>query len=193
MLSRQDLMTLEAYAAVRADFRRRAREHRRARQVALGDHVMLCFEDRDTVHYQIQEMLYIERHFEPQDIQDELDAYVPLIPTGTNFKATMMIEYPVPAVRDRQLRELVGIENRVYVQVEGSERVYAKADEDLGRTNADKTSAVHFLSFELPDADRRALRAGAVLSLGVDHVKYVHHISELPDPAKNQLIKDLRD
>jgi len=193
MLGRQDLMTLEAYAAVRPEFQRRARQHRRARQLALGDHVTLCFEDRETVHYQIQEMLYIERHFEAQDIQDELDAYVPLIPTGTNFKATMMIEYPSPAVRDRKLRELVGIENRVYVQVEGSERVYATADEDLERATTDKTSAVHFLRFELPDADRRALRAGAVLSLGVDHVKYVHHIPELPDPAKNQLIKDLRD
>jgi hypothetical protein len=192
MLNKNDLMTLEAYAAVRPEFQRRARQHRRSRQVALGDHITLCFEDRDTVHYQIQEMLYIERHFEPQDIEDELEAYVPLIPTGTNFKATMMIEYPAPAIRARRLQELVGIEHGVYVQVEGSERVLAVADEDLKRSSQDKTSAVHFLRFELPETDRRALLAGAVLSIGVDHPRYAHHISELPDLVKNELIKDLR-
>ena len=191
MLGRQDLMTLEAYAAVRPEFQRRARQHRQARRISLGDHVTLCFEDRDTVHYQIQEMLYIERHFEAQDIQDELDAYVPLIPTGTNLKATMMIEYPAPAVRQRRLRELVGIEHRVYLQVEGSSRIYAQADQDLERTTSEKTSAVHFLTFEVPQSDRQSLRAGAGLAMGVDHDQYVYHETELPDALKNQLVKDL--
>jgi hypothetical protein len=191
MLAREDLMTLEAYAAVRAEFKRTAAQHRRERQVALGDHVTLCFEDRKTIQYQIQEMLYIERHFEPQDIQDELDAYTPLIPTGTNFKATMMIEYSSPVVRAQKLSELVGIENRVYVQVEGQERVYAKADEDLERTTADKTSAVHFLSFEMPENQRVLLEAGASLAIGVDHLRYTAHVDDVNDTVRLNLIKDL--
>ena len=191
MLEREDLMTLETYAAVRAEFKRTAARHRRARQVALGDHVTLCFEDRETIQYQIQEMLYIERHFEPQDIQDELDAYVPLIPTGTNFKATMMIEYSSPVVRAQKLQELVGIEHRVYVQVEGHDRVYARADEDLERATADKTSAVHFISFELPDTQRRALQAGAALQIGVDHPRYSATTGDVADAVRCELIRDL--
>jgi hypothetical protein len=191
MLAREDLMTLEAYAAVRAEFKRSAAQHRRARQVALSDHVTLCFEDLDTIRYQIQEMLYIERHFEPQDIQDELDAYTPLIPTGTNFKATMMIEYSSPVVRAQKLQELVNIENRVYVQVEGHDRVYAQADEDLERTTADKTSAVHFLTFELPETQRRALQAGAALQIGVDHPRYSATTGDVTDEVRCELIRDL--
>jgi hypothetical protein len=191
MLVREDLMTLEAYAAVRTEFKRMAARHRRARQVTLGDHVTLCFEDRATIQYQIQEMLYIERHFEPQGIQDELDAYVPLIPTGTNFKATMMIEYSSSVVRVQKLQELVNIENRVYVQVEGHDRVYAHADEDLERATADKTSAVHFLTFELPDAQRRALQAGAALQVGVDHPRYSINIGDVTDDVRCELIRDL--
>ena len=191
MLGRQDLMTLEAYARVRDEYRRSARQHRRARQIALGDHVTLQFEDQETVRYQIQEMLHIERTFEESGIQDELDAYVPMIPTGTNFKATMMIEYPVPAVRHQRLQELQGIEDRVYVQIEGSERIYARADEDLERTSATKTSAVHFLRFELPESDRAKLRAGAVLSMGIDHARYTAHIAEVPEALVHQLIHDL--
>lgn len=191
MLVREDLMTLETYAAVRAEFKRTAAQHRRERQVALGDHVTLCFEDLNTIRYQIQEMLYIERHFEPQDIQDELDAYTPLIPTGTNFKATMMIEYSSPVVRAQKLQELVGIEHRVYVQVEGHDRVYAQADEDLDRATADKTSAVHFLRFELPEHQRAVLRAGAELAIGVDHARYTAHVSELSDSVRANLLKDL--
>ena len=191
MLVREDLMTLEAYAAVRSEFKRTASRHRRARQVALGDHVTLCFEDLATIRYQIQEMLYIERHFEPQDIQDELDAYTPLIPTGTNFKATMMIEYSSPVVRAQKLQELVDIENRVYVQVEGHDRVYARADEDLERATADKTSAVHFLTFELPEAQRRALQAGAALQIGVDHPRYSATTGDIADKLRCELIRDL--
>jgi hypothetical protein len=191
MLLREDLMTLEAYAAVRTEFKRTAAHHRRARQVALGDHVTLCFEDLDTIRYQIQEMLYIERHFEPQDIQDELDAYTPLIPTGTNLTATMMIEYSSPVVRASKLQELVGIEHRVYVQVEGHDRVYADADGDLERTTADKTSAVHFLSFQLPEVQRRALQAGAAVQIGVDHARYSANTGDVADELRCVLIKDL--
>lgn len=192
MLAREDLMTLEAYAAVRSEFKRTAARHRRERQLALGDHVTLTFEDRATIQYQIQEMLYIERHFEPQDIQDELDAYVPLIPTGTNFKATMMIEYSSPVVRAEKLKELVGIEDRVYVQVEGQARCYAQADEDLERATADKTSAVHFLRFELCQRDRDLLKAGAELAVGIDHERYTVHIAEVSDGVRNQLLQDIR-
>ena len=191
MLAREDLMTLEAYSAVRAEFRRTAARHRRSRQVHLGDHVTLCFEDRATIRYQIQEMLYIERHFEPQDIQNELDAYLPLIPTGTNFKATMMIEYSSPVIRAEKLQELVGIEERVYVQVEGHDRVYARADEDLERATADKTSAVHFLTFELPDTQCRALQAGAALQVGVDHPRYSATTGDVADGVRCELIRDL--
>ena len=191
MLAREDLMTLEAYSAVRAEFRRTAARHRRSRQVHLGDHVTLCFEDRATIRYQIQEMLYIERHFEPQDIQNELDAYLPLIPTGTNFKATMMIEYSSPVIRAEKLQELVGIEERVYVQVEGHDRVYARADEDLERATADKTSAVHFLTFELPDTQCRALQAGAALQVGVDHPRYSATTGDVSDGVRCELIRDL--
>ena len=191
MLAREDLMTLEAYSAVRAEFRRTAARHRRSRQVHLGHHVTLCFEDRATIRYQIQEMLYIERHFEPQDIQNELDAYLPLIPTGTNFKATMMIEYSSPVIRAEKLQELVGIEERVYVQVEGHDRVYARADEDLERATADKTSAVHFLTFELPDTQCRALQAGAALQVGVDHPRYSATTGDVSDGVRCELIRDL--
>jgi hypothetical protein len=191
MLGRQDLMTLEAYARVRDEYRRSARQHRRARQIALGDHVTLQFEDQETIRYQIQEMLHIERTFEESGIQDELDAYVPLIPTGTNFRATMMIEYSTPAIRHQRLRDLVGIETRVYVQVEGSQRVYARADEDLERATDAKTSAVHFLTFELSESDRRKLQAGAGLAMGIDHARYTAHVSDVPDALRGELVSDL--
>ena len=191
MLGRQDLMTLEAYARVRDDYRRSARQHRRARQIALGDHVTLHFEDLDTVRYQIQEMLHIERTFEESGIQAELDAYVPLIPTGTNLKATMMIEYPSAPIRHERLQALTGIEHRVYVQVEGSARQYAEADEDLERATATKTSAVHFLRFELSESDRRRLQAGAGMSIGIDHPQYTAHITEISDQLRGELVRDL--
>ena len=191
MLGRQDLMTLEAYARVRDDYRRSARQHRRARQISLGDHVTLHFEDQETVRYQIQEMLHIERTFEESGIQDELDAYVPLIPTGTNLKATMMIEYPSVPIRHERLQALTGIEHRVYVQVEGSARQYAQADEDLERATANKTSAVHFLRFELPQEDRMKLQAGAALAMGIDHAQYTAYIAEISDELHSELIKDL--
>jgi predicted alternative tryptophan synthase beta-subunit len=191
MLKHSDLMSLEQYSRIRAQYKKTAAQHRKQRQIALGDHVTLTFEDRDTIQYQIQEMLYIERHFESDEIQDELDAYVPLIPTGTNFKATMMIEYSSPVVRAEKLQELVGIEHRVYVQIEGHDRVYARADEDLERTTDHKTSAVHFLTFELPVDQRSALIAGATLQIGVDHARYSANTGDIQDSLRFELIKDL--
>lgn len=172
MLTRQDLMTLEDYAAVREEYRARARQHRRDRQVQLGRHVTLCFEDRDTVLYQIQEMLYIERTFDGEGIQDELDAYNPLVPQGSNLTATMMIEYSDPEERALRLQELIGIEHKVYVEIFNRERIYAVADEDLERTTPDKTSAVHFLRFNLTPSMLHELSGAADLIIGVDHAHY---------------------
>lgn len=190
MLTRQDLMTLEDYAAVRDEYRIRARQHRRARQVELGRHITLCFEDRATVLYQIQEMLHVERTFDPQGIQDELDAYNPLIPHGLNLTATMMIEYSDPEERAQRLRDLVGIEHRVYVEIFKRHRVYAQADEDLDRATADKTSAVHFLRFALPEAMIQELRGNADLIVGVDHEGY-RDSRLLTIDRKENLLKDL--
>ena len=183
-------MTLEAYAATRPNRRQDALLHRRLRQVELGAHVTLCFEDRETVLYQIQEMLHIERTFEPSGIQDELDAYSPLVPTGTNLKATMMIEYSDPKERALRLKELVGIERHVYVEIHGRHRVYAVADEDLDRETEDKTSAVHFLRFELPTEMRLDLAHGAELIVGVDHARYSRS-ALLTMERRHELIKDL--
>ncbi|MCX7961985.1 MAG: DUF3501 family protein [Burkholderiales bacterium] len=171
-IQRDSLLTLEAYARERPAFRSRVIAHKKPRTVHLGEHLTLVFEDELTIRYQVQEMLRIERLFEEEDIQGELDVYNPLIPDGTNLKATLMIEYDDPAERRRRLAELRGIEDRVWVQVEGGARVYAIADEDLERETEEKTSAVHFLRFELDEADRRRLKAGAGLTIGVDHPQY---------------------
>jgi hypothetical protein len=171
-IERDSLLSLEAYARDRNAFRARVIEHKRRRNVALGGHVTLQFEDELTIRYQIQEMLRIERTFEEAGIQDELDAYNPLIPDGSNLKATMMIEYPDVAERQRNLARLRGIEDRVWLQVDGFDRVQAVADEDLERENDTKTSAVHFLRFELAPDMRRALREGAALGVGIDHPHY---------------------
>ena len=167
-LTRKDLLSLERYAAERNDFRARVLAHKKARHVALGANAALLFEDRTTVQYQVQEMLRIERIFEPGGIQEELDAYNPLIPDGSNLKATLLFEYPDPALRAERLRQLADIEHRVYADVAGQPRIFAHADEDLGRSNEEKTSAVHFLRFEFPAAAVTALRAGAALSFGID-------------------------
>lgn len=167
-LTRSDLLPLERYAAERPGFRTRVLAHKKARGIALGANVTLLFEDRLTVQYQIQEMLRIERIFEAAGIQDELDAYNPLIPDGNNLKATMLFEFPDPAVRIERLAQLGGIEHRVYARVEGFDKLFAHADEDLDRSSADKTSAVHFLRFEFPPDAIEALRAGAALELGIE-------------------------
>jgi len=175
MLTQQDLYSLEHYSASRSDYKRVAVEHRRRRQIKLGQNMTLHFEDRVTVQYQIQEMLLIERTFSQQGIQDELDAYNPLIPTGTNLKATLTLEYGDPAVRAAALARLQGVEDRVYIRVEGYDPVYAIADEDLDRSTDTKTSAVHFLRFELTSDMINALSANqSSLTVGVDHAEYTH-------------------
>ena len=166
-LTRADLMPLERYTLERQDFRRRAMAHKQRRRIALGDSATLLFEDRLTVQYQVQEMLRIERIFEPAGIQDELDAYNPLIPDGDNLKATLLFEFTDPETRTRQLGRLVGIEHRVYAEIEGFPRVFAHAD-DQGRSRADRTAAVHFLRFEFAPPAIAALAAGATLHVGID-------------------------
>jgi hypothetical protein len=190
-ISRDSLLSLEAYARQRQELRTKIMAHKRDRTVHLGAHVTLVFEDEQTIRYQIQEMLRIERTFEEQGIQDELDAYNPLIPDGRNLKATMMIEYADAEERKRALAGLKGIEDRVWVLVAGSARVYAIADEDLERENEEKTSAVHFLRFELSEEMASALKSGAVLSMGVDHENYQAEISALAAGVCTSLARDL--
>jgi hypothetical protein len=189
-IERGSLLSLEAYARERNAFRARVIEHKKRRSVPLGEHVTLLFEDELTIRYQVQEMLRIERIFEEEGIQHELQAYNPLVPDGGNLKATMMIEYPDPAERQRALAHLRGIEDRVWVQVAGHARVHAIADEDLERENDEKTSAVHFLRFELDPAMREALRGGARLALGIDHPQYQAMVDVAPE-ARAALAADL--
>jgi hypothetical protein len=189
-IERGSLLSLEAYARERNAFRARVIEHKRRRTLRLGDHVTLIFEDELTVRYQIQEMLRIERIFEEDGIRHELDTYNPLVPDGTNLKATMMIEYPDVAERQAALARLKGIEDRVWVQAEGCARVAAIADEDLERENEAKTSAVHFLRFELDENMRRALKQGAGLSAGVDHPNYRASVGVAP-AVRDCLVNDL--
>lgn len=190
-IDRASLMTLEAYAKARPEFRKQVLAHKKHRTLALGPNVTLVFEDELTMRYQVQEMLRAERIFEESGIQDELDAYNPLIPDGGNWKATMLIEYPDVTERQRMLARLIGIEDRVWVRVEGSERVYAIADEDLERETSEKTASVHFLRFELSDGAKARLRAGAALAAGVDHENYRYQIDEVDEPARLSLMKDL--
>lgn len=172
-ITRESLMSLEAYAKARPEFRARVMAHKKNRTVQLGEHVTLVFEDELTIRYQIQEMLRIEKTFEEAGILDELEAYGPLVPDGSNWKATMMIEYPDEAERRAMLAKLKGIEGRVWVQVMDFARVHAIADEDLERENEEKTSSVHFLRFELAPEMIAAARAGATIAMGVDHALYM--------------------
>ena len=190
-ITADSLMTLEAYAKARKDIKAQVIAHRRLRSVALGEHVNVQFEDEKTIRYQIQEMLRIERIFEPDGIAQEIEAYAPLVPDGTNWKATMLIEYPDPHERKRELSRLIGVEDRLFVDVEGHARVYAIADEDLDRENDEKTSAVHFVRFELPPNARAAVRAGAGVRLGCDHPNYPAHVSIAPETLAS-LAGDLR-
>jgi hypothetical protein len=191
MIKRESLLPLETYARERDAFRARVIEHKKRRTVRLGDHVTLLFEDELTVRYQVQEMLRIERIFEEQGIQHELDAYNPLVPDGTNWKATMLIEYPDAEERKRKLAELRGIERRVWTEVAGCARVAAIADEDLERESEEKTSSVHFLRFELEAPMREALARGAPLALGIDHPCYQASV-QLPAEVRAALCADLR-
>ena len=191
-LTHDKLMTLEAYARARNAFRADVMAHKKNRMIHLGDHLTLLFEDELTMQYQVQEMLRLERMFEPELIQEELDVYNPLIPDGSNWKATMMIEYPDAEERQRKLAELTGIEDRVWVQVAGFERVHAIADEDLDRTTDEKTSAVHFMRFELTPQMVAALKQGAGLSMGVDHPSYQAAIDPVPPAVYTSLVRDLQ-
>jgi len=189
-IDRASLMTLEAYARERPQFRARVMAHKKNRTVRLGDHLTLIFEDELTLRYQVQEMLRVERIFEEQGIREELEAYNPLVPDGHNLKATLMLEYPEPEERSRRLEELIGIEDRVWIQVEGHERVWPVADEDLERENERKTSSVHFLRFEVTEAMAGALKNGAGLAIGVAHPRYAAKL-EAPPAVRNALVKDL--
>ena len=191
LITRDSLMPLERYAKERTAFRAKVMAHKKARNVAVGGHVTLIFEDELTVRYQIQEILRIEKTFEEEGINEELDAYNPLIPTGREFKATMMIEYPDPEVRKVELARLKNIEDKVYVQVEGSDKVYAIADEDMDRTNEEKTSAVHFLRFPLSDDMAAALKYGVSLTIGVDHPNYTAAVSPVSNATRESLVGDL--
>ena len=190
-ITRDSLLTLEAYAKIRKSSRPEAIAHRRLRSVKLGEHVTVQFEDEQTIRRQIQEMLHIEKIFDEDGINGEIEAYAPLVPNGSNWKATMMIEYPDPHERKRELARLIGIEDRMFVEVEGHGRVYAIADEDLERENEEKTSSVHFLRFEFNAKQREAIRAGAVVKLGCDHTHYPAHVAITPDTLAS-LAGDLR-
>lgn len=190
-ITRDSLMSLEAYDKHRKSHKAERIAHRRLRSVHLGEHLNLQFEDEQTVRVQIQEMLRIEKIFDEEGIQAEIDAYAPLVPDGSNWKATVLIEFPDPNERRRELARLIGIEDRLFVEVEGHPRVYAIADEDLDRENEEKTSAVHFVRFEFSDSMRRAILAGASVKLGCDHTNYPAHV-EIPAETLTSLAGDLK-
>jgi len=190
-IARASLLSLEAYARERSAFRARVLEHKKPRTVHVGEHVTLLFEDELTIRYQIQEMLRIEKTFEEAGIQDELDVYNPLVPDGSNWKATMLIEYEDIEERKHALARLQGIENKVRVRVEGHEPVYAVADEDLERTAPEKTASVHFLRFELTPGMVSALKGGAALSMGVDHAQYSAAVDQIAEATRKALLADL--
>jgi hypothetical protein len=190
-ITRDSLMTLEAYAKARVEYRARVIEHKKPRTVRLGEHLTLIFEDELTMRYQVQEMLRVEKIFEEAGINDELDAYNPLVPDGSNWKATMMIEYPDVDERTRMLARLIGIEDRVWVRIAGHAPVYAIADEDLDRSTDEKTASVHFLRFELTLAMKQAFKSGASMAIGVDHPSYRHTLDPVPPPTLAALLQEL--
>ena len=189
-LKHDDLLSLEEYASQRGDFRSKVMAHKKNRKVALGENATLYFEDRLTMQYQIQEMLRIERIFEPEGIQEELDAYNPLIPEGRNLKATFMLEYPDVEERKAALSQLLGIEDKVWIQVKGFDKVYAIANEDLDRTTEEKTSSVHFLRFEFTPEMVEAAKQGAPLAMGIEHDKYSFTLDPVPDHIRESLVAD---
>jgi len=190
-LTREGLFSLEKYAEVRNDFRAEVMAHKRDRRLSLGTNATLYFEDRLTMQYQVQEMLRIERIFEAAGINEELGAYNPLIPDGNNWKATFMVEFPEIAERRAMLHRLVGIEDRVWMQIDEFERIRPIADQDLERDTEEKTSAVHFLEFRLPPEQVRALKEGASLAAGIDHENYHVEVRPVPDNVRNSLLNDL--
>nr|WP_187148427.1 DUF3501 family protein [Thioalkalivibrio sulfidiphilus] len=190
-LTRDDLYSLEKYAEVRPQFRAEVMKHKRDRIVPVGPNVTLHFEDRLTMQYQIQEMLRAERIYESEGIMEELEAYNPLIPDGSNFKATMMVEFDDVEERKVALAKLIGIEDKTWVQVSGFDRVYAIADEDMERDTEEKTSSVHFMRFELTPDMVKAAKSGAAISVGVDHDNYAHQVEPLPQGIRDSLARDL--
>jgi hypothetical protein len=190
-LTRADLMSLEQYSLTRKEFRAKVLEHKKNRIVGVGPNATWCFEDQLTIQYQVQEMLRVERIFEAAGIQDELDAYNPLIPDGANWKATFLLEFPDAEERRGRLAGLKGVEDRCWVQVEGCDRVMAICDEDLERENDEKTSAVHFMRFELTPAMIAKVRTAAPISVGIDHPNYRHEVRPLPQPTRDSLATDL--
>jgi hypothetical protein len=190
-IARNSLLSLENYSKSRIAMRNQVIEHKKERTVPLGNHVTFLFEDELTIRYQIQEMLHIEKIFDEEGIQAELDAYLPLVPEGSNLKATMQIEYENEIERRAALGRLIGIEDRVFIQVEGEPPVYAIADEDLERENDEKTSAVHFVRFELTPAMKARLRDGAALQIGCDHPNYRVPVQTIESRARASLLKDL--
>lgn len=190
-LTRNDLMSLEQYSTARKDFRAKVLDHKTRRIVAVGPNTTWCFEDQLTVQYQVQEMLRVEKIFEAAGIQDELDAYNPLIPDGSNWKVTFLIEFPDPEERKDRLARLIGIEDRCWVQVAGHDKVWAIADEDLERDNDEKTSSVHFMRFELTPPMCGAAKSRAAISVGIDHDNYRHSVDPLPQAVRDSLVKDL--
>jgi hypothetical protein len=192
MIERHSLLTLEAYAKARPQMRSEIIAHKKQRLVQLGNHLSLLFEDELTCRYQVQEMLRIEKIFEEEGIQAEIDVYNALVPDGSNFKATMLLEYKNEVERKGALARLIGVEDRVFIQVEGQDRVYAIADEDLDRETEEKTSAVHFVRFELTPSMKAALQGGAQMMVGCDHPNYPVHVEELPQETLAALLLDLR-
>jgi hypothetical protein len=190
MLNKEDLFSLEQYSKVRGQFRADVIEHKKSRKVHLGEHITMLFEDKKTIQYQIQEMLRVEKIFEEDGILDELSAYVPLIPDGSNWKATLLIEYSDEIERKAALGKLIGVEDKVWVQIEGFEKVFPIADEDLERENSEKTSSVHFLRFELTADMKHSLKEGSKLMMGVDHDNYAFN-SVMPDQVRLSLLGDL--
>jgi len=190
-LERKDLWSLEEYAQKRDAFRQQIIAHKRARTLHIGPNLTLLFEDRETMRYQVQEMLRAERVFEAAGIQDELDAYNPLIPDGSNWKATMLIEFDEEGARREALAKLIGLEDRVWLRVHGHAQVFPIADEDLERETAEKTSSVHFLRFELTSGMVKSLKEGEALDAGVEHPEYSHTVKPVPDELKKSLLADL--
>jgi Protein of unknown function (DUF3501) len=191
-IARNSLLSLENYAKQRKAMREQVIEHKKRRIVRLGNHVTFLFEDEQTIRYQIQEMLHIEKIFDEDGIQGELEAYLPLVPDGSNLKATMQIEYENEIERHAALARLIGIEDRVFLKIDGEEPVYAIADEDLERENNEKTSAVHFVRFELTPSVKTRLRDGAALQIGCDHPNYPVDVQPITDDVRQSLLKDLR-
>jgi hypothetical protein len=190
-LTRDDLYSLEKYAGIRPEFRARVMAHKKNRNVRIGPSATVYFEDRLTIQYQVQEMLRVERIFEAAGIEEELEAYNPLIPDGDNWKATFMIEEPDIEKRRELLADLIGIEDRVWVRINGHDPVYAIADEDLERDTAEKTSSVHFLRFELTPGMISDIRAGAALGIGIDHENYRYQLEPVTDNVRDTLLADL--